>query len=108
MSPLPCKRALCAALALTGTFQRLAVLSAVAGLLIYFGCCAAVSQLRRRDVRAEGPPFRVPGGPLVPLLACSVVVWLLASATRAEYLAVAGMIAMASLFLCPAPFGVAR
>jgi len=89
--------AICAALALTGTFQRLAVLSAVAGLLIYLGCCAAVLELRRRDVRGDGPPFRVPGGPLVPLLACGVVVWLLASATRAEYLAVAAMIVVVSV-----------
>jgi amino acid transporter len=89
--------ALCAALALSGTFQRLAVLSAVAGLLIYLGCCAAVLELRRRDVRPDGPPFRVRGGPLVPLLACGVVGWLLASATRAEYLAVAAMFAGASV-----------
>ena len=87
---------ICTAIALSGSFRSLAVVSVVATMLLYVGCCAAVLELRRRDVRTDAPPFRVPGGPFVPLLACGVVVWLLASATRAEYLAVAAMIAAAS------------
>jgi amino acid transporter len=88
---------LCMALALSGSFRGLALVSVVANLLVYLGCCAAVLELRRRDVRADGRPFRVPGGPLVPLLGCGVVLWLLASATRAEYLAAAVMVAAASV-----------
>jgi basic amino acid/polyamine antiporter, APA family len=89
--------ALACAVALSGTFRALAVVSVVAGLLVYLGCCLAVLELRRRDVHAGGPPFRVAGGPLVPLLACVVVLWLLSSATRTEFLAVAGVLAVASL-----------
>jgi hypothetical protein len=32
--------------------------------------------LRRRNVRSDGEPFVIPGGPLVPILACIAVVWL--------------------------------
>jgi amino acid transporter len=88
---------LCCGLALSGTFTTLAVNSAVATLLLHLGCCLAVLQLRRRDVRADGPPFLIPGGPVVPLLACGVVVMLLASAARTEFLVVGGMLAVASL-----------
>jgi len=84
--------AACCAAALSGTFRVLAVLSVVATLLIYLACCLAVLELRRRDVRADGAPFRIPGGAAVPLLACAVVLWPLASATVTEFLAVAGVL----------------
>jgi amino acid transporter len=85
------------AFALTGSFRALAVLSVVSTLLVYLACCLAALVLRRRDVRAGGTPFRVPGGPAVPVLACAVVLWLLSNAERAELLAVAGVAAVAAL-----------
>jgi basic amino acid/polyamine antiporter, APA family len=88
---------ICCAIALSGTFRALAVLSVAAMLLVYLACCLAVLELRRRDVRADGPPFRIAGGPVVPLLACVVVLCLLASATRAELLAVGGVLVVASM-----------
>ena len=36
-------------------------------------------ELRRRDVRAGGMPFRVPGGRVVPGSPCGVIAWLLSS-----------------------------
>ena len=48
-------------------------------------CVAASSQLQRRDVRADGAPFRLPGGPAVPMLAATVIVWLLSNATPREF-----------------------
>jgi len=89
--------ALSCAVALSGSFRVLAVLSAVGILLVDLACCLAVLELRRRDVRAEGVPFRIAGGPLVPLLACAVVMWLLTSARATEFLAVAGVLAISSL-----------
>lgn len=89
--------ALSCAVALSGSFRVLAVLSAVGILLVDLACCAAVLELRRRDVQAEGAPFRVAGGPLIPLLACGVVIWLLTSARTAEFLAAAGVVVIASL-----------
>jgi len=90
--------ALSCAVALSGSFRVLAVLSAVGILLVDLACCVAVLELRRRDVRAEGVPFRIPGGPVVPILACVVVTWLLSSASSAEFLAVAGVLVVASVF----------
>lgn len=63
-------------LALTGTFEGLVVLSAIASLTVYLLCSIAAGVLERRDVRGEGEPFRAPGGAIVPGLACLVVVWL--------------------------------
>lgn len=86
------------AFALTGSFRRLAVLAVVPTLLIYLGCCLATLRLRARDIRAGGTPFRTPGGPTVPLLACVVVLWLLSSATAAEFLVVGEVLAVASAY----------
>lgn len=89
--------ALSCAVALTGSFRALAVLSAVGILLVDLACCVSVLELRRRDVCAEGTPFRVAGGPIVPILASAVVVWLLASARVVEYLAVAAVMVVATI-----------
>lgn len=85
------------AVALSGSFRVLAVLSAVGILLVDMACCLAVLELRRRDVRTEGTPFRIAGGPVVPLLACAVVVWLLTSARAVEVLAVGGVLVISSV-----------
>jgi APA family basic amino acid/polyamine antiporter len=89
--------ALSCAVALSGSFRVLAVLSAVGILGVDLACCLAVLELRRRDVRADGVPFRIAGGPIVPLLACAVVVWLLTSASGVEFLAAAGVLGIAAL-----------
>jgi amino acid transporter len=89
--------AACCAFALTGTFKSLVILSTVSVLLIYLACCFAAILLRRRDVRTDGPPFRLPGGPLVPLLAAVVVVWMLTSASRKEYISVGVVLVVASI-----------
>jgi basic amino acid/polyamine antiporter, APA family len=85
------------AVALTGSFRVLAVLSAVGIMLVDLACCLAVLELRRRDVRADGEPFRVAGGPTVPVLASAVVVWLLTSARGVEFLATAGVVVVATV-----------
>ena len=61
------------ALALSGTFEQLAILSNIAALGLYFLCAVSVLRLRARGVRGEGAPFVIPGGPIVPLLTCTVV-----------------------------------
>ena len=84
---------MCAALAITSSFGRLATLATVSILAVYLLCCIAAWILRRRDVRAEGAvPFTVPGGPIVPVLAVAVIVWLLSSATLREF-AIVGAVA---------------
>lgn len=89
--------AACCAFAITGSFRSLVVLSTVSVLLIYLACCLATIQLRRRDVRSDGPPFKLSGGPVIPLLACVVVVWMLSSAGRIEFISVAIVLIVASV-----------
>jgi amino acid transporter len=92
---------LCLAFAVTGSFEKLAVLSVIPILLVYLICCLATIQLQRRDVRVEGAaPFRMPGGPVIPLIASAIVVWLMTASTRAEVLAMGAMlVAQTILFL---------
>ena len=77
--------ALACTLAITSAFGRLAIIANVAALLVYFACSLAAWQLRRRDVRAGGVPFRVPGGGIVPLLSCAMIIGLLSSITLPEW-----------------------
>jgi basic amino acid/polyamine antiporter, APA family len=74
------------ALSITGTFEKLAVLSNVAVLLMYLLCCAACWFLVQRDVRADGAqPFNFSGMKIVPALAIVAIIWILAHATVKEF-----------------------
>ncbi|MEO8945256.1 MAG: APC family permease [Gemmatimonadaceae bacterium] len=87
----------CCAFAITGTFRSLVILSTVATLLIYLACCFSSIELRRRNIHADGPPFRLRGGPTIPLLAAGVVIWMLTSASRVEYTSVAMVLVVATV-----------
>jgi amino acid transporter len=76
-------------LALFARFEQLAVVANVAALLVYAACCLAAAELRRRDVRAGGTPFRVPGGAVVPWLALGVIAWILWGLRAEEWRAAA-------------------
>lgn len=85
--------ALCLGFALSGSFEKLAVLSVLATLIVYLICCLASIQLRRRDVRDEGAvPFNLRGGPVIPLIACAIVLFLMTASTKEEVLAMAAML----------------
>lgn len=76
------------ALALSGSFEQLALLSMVTRLLAYLGTAAAVLVLARRHRDREGA-LRLPGGPLIPVLALLLTLALLASASWQNLLATA-------------------
>jgi len=84
-------------LATIGSFGTLALVSNVALLTGYLLCCLAAIELRRRNVQTGGRPFQLPGGPLVPILACVVVLWLLSHATAQEFGVTAGALVVAAL-----------
>jgi amino acid transporter len=90
--------ALAFVLSISGTFERLAVLSNVAVLLMYLLCCAACWVLIQRDVRSDGEPFNFPGMKIVPALAILAIIWILAHATVREFL-VTGIVLALSSFL---------
>jgi amino acid transporter len=84
-------------LAISGTFEKLAILANVSALALYLGCALASWQLRRMGVRGEGTAFRVPFAPVVPWLACAVIVWLLTGLTGDEWLGFGACLAAGSL-----------
>jgi amino acid transporter len=71
------------ALALTGTFERLAILANVSALALYFGCAAAA--------------WRLGQSPIVPLLACGVIIWLLTGLTLSEWIGFGAALGAGSL-----------
>ncbi len=90
-------------LAISGTFEKLAILANVSALALYFGCALAAWRLRRLDtdqqVAAAGSDRSAGGmlGSVVPWLACGVIIWLLSGLTRDEWLAFGGAMVVASL-----------
>jgi amino acid transporter len=83
-------------LAITSTFERLAILANISTLVLYGTCCLATWQLRRRDVRGGGTPFKVPAPSLVIALACLIIGWMLTSVTVAEWIAFAVSLGVAA------------
>ncbi|HEU5050662.1 MAG TPA: amino acid permease [Gemmatimonadales bacterium] len=79
------------ALALSGSFVQLAMLSVIARMCTYIGTAAAVPILRRKYPATERTVV-LPGGPLIPILALLISFGLLASATRDNL--VAGAVAL--------------
>jgi amino acid transporter len=82
-------------LALFARFEQLAVLANGTTLSVYAACCLAAAELRRRDVRAGGIPFRVPAGRVVPWLALVVIGWIMWGLRVEEWRAAALVAAVA-------------
>jgi amino acid transporter len=90
--------AVVAAFALSGTFERLAVLANLAILSLYFVVALATLVLQRRDVRTAGEPLRLPGGPTIPILAMIMIAAVFATTvTLNELLAVLGTMALGAV-----------
>ncbi len=82
------------ALALVGTFEGMAILSAIARMVPYLSTIAVVLVLRRREGAA---PFTVPGGSLVPIVAAVLCIWVLLSGDWAALLLGVATAAIGSL-----------
>jgi amino acid transporter len=88
-----------AVLALSGTFEHLAIFSNLSAFVVYILCAIAVLRLRARDIRLEGRPWIIPGGALVPLAACITNAWLIyATAAANDWLGL-GIVVAAALLL---------
>lgn len=85
-------------MALWGTFEGMAELSAVARMVTYVATCLAVLSLRR----SAGPAaFTLPGGPLVPLAATALCVGVTASGGTGPLLAGLAAVAAGALLYLP-------
>jgi basic amino acid/polyamine antiporter, APA family len=71
------------ALAISSTFEQLAVIANVSALALYLGCAVAAWKLGQ--------------SPIVPALACGVIAWLLTGVAANEWLGFGACIAIASL-----------
>lgn len=64
-------------IALSGTFTELAAISTISRFTQYIPTCLAILVFRKRGMKST---FRVPFGPVIPILAAIVAVWLLCNA----------------------------
>ena len=71
------------ALAITSTFEQLAIIANVSALALYLGCAAAAWKLGQ--------------SPIVPLLACGVIAWLLTGVAVNEWLGFGACVLVASI-----------
>ena len=87
------------AISVSGTFERLAVLSNVAVLLMYLLCCAACWILIQRDVRSDpaAAGLNFPGMKVVPALAILAIIWILSHATMREFTVTGIVLVLASV-----------
>ena len=86
------------AIGVSGSVERLAILVNLSSLLVYVGVALAAWALQRRDVRLEGPPVVLPGGPAIPLATFAAIAAVIAAAvSRTEWLAVAAVLGLATL-----------
>ena len=81
----------------TNTFQSLAIIGNVGLLILYLLACAAALELARHDVRAGAPPFAPPGARVGPVAGGALVLWILSTATLAEFAVTAIVLALAAL-----------
>ena len=82
------------AFSLTGTFKYLVVFATGSLLLIYLGVSLAVMRLRQRDGLPKAGEFRLPFGPIIPLLSCGVIGWLLLQMPPEEAVSVAALVSV--------------
>jgi len=88
---------MCASLASTGSFRQLALASASGSLVAYLICSLGLLRLRSRHVATTITPFVAPGGPLVPLAASAIIVWMLSTLAAGELTAAALLVAVSGV-----------
>lgn len=83
-------------LALTGTFQQLAVFANLTAFVLYILCAVAVWQLRKQNIQGAEKPFLMPGGPLIPIATVIANVWLIiATASRSDMIGMGVILSIA-------------
>lgn len=83
--------------AVTGSFERLAILANVAALTLYLGCAVAAWRLRAGGMTGAAASAGVPLGGVAPFLAIPVILWLLTGLARDEWLGFGTVVALGSL-----------
>ena len=98
-----CYIGLSAVLALSGSFEALALVAASGTLAMYLICCLGVLRLRAKGIQESETPFTLPGGPTIPILASLGIVALLTSLERNEIWALGAVVVV-----CAVPYGIRK
>jgi basic amino acid/polyamine antiporter, APA family len=85
------------ALALSGTFERLAILANASALALYLGCAVAAWRLRSGGTATSTGAERLSLGGIAPFLAVPVILWLLTGLASTEWLAFGTLLALGSV-----------
>ncbi|MEO6550072.1 MAG: amino acid permease [Ferruginibacter sp.] len=72
--------------AIFGAFKQLAIIASASSLIIYLWAVIATLKLRKNNSSISEKTFKVPGGFIIPILAISVIVWLLSNLSGQELL----------------------
>jgi amino acid transporter len=86
-----------AALAISGSFESLVVVSTLFCIAIYFIGTVAALKLRSDGTALAGPTVRIPALPLIAVFGLAAMAWVTAQSTRNEFLACVALIAVATL-----------
>ena len=86
-----------AALAVSGSFETLAVLATLLVIVVYLVGCAAALRLRRMNVELAGPVMRIPGLHAAAALSFATMIWLALQSSAGEARATTGLVALVSL-----------
>lgn len=81
--------------AIFGAFKQLAIIASASSLIIYLGAVLATIKQRKINSLTSEKTFKVPGGIIIPILAASVIVWLLSNLEKQELV---GLIIFISAF----------
>lgn len=85
------------ALALSGDFATLALVSGGSVGLLYLLVCLAAWRLQRVDSRTHETPMHLPGGPLIPLVGVAAMGVILASLSAQEWIAISVALAISAV-----------
>jgi len=86
---------LAAALALSGSFVRLAIASSLTRMITYVVCIAALPVIKgKADHATIAKAFKIPGGYIIPLVAFVLCLWLASHSSTESWQLVAIMLAV--------------
>ena len=83
--------------AASGSFRQIALLAVAGTLVLYMICCLGVLRLRANKIADGEAPFVAPGGPVVPLAAAVIIIWLLSTLALKEMIATFVFVTVATL-----------
>tara|TARA_R110002111_G_scaffold18_3_gene174 strand:+ start:39340 stop:40644 length:1305 start_codon:yes stop_codon:yes gene_type:complete len=87
-------------LAISGSFEQLAVIASSSMLILYLGVSLSVMKLRKSDIDHKGS-FKIPGGWTVPIIAIAIIIYFLSSLSVNEIIGTGlFIVALTLIFFC--------